>query len=96
MVSDLFSCFDLPPRMLLLVVFYDRVLSIPTPYFSFSSQMTIIRLILLSSHLHHLHQVVGAFRSRRGDFLLFLIHSLTVLRDIPNVLFSPRKLLRFS
>src|SRR5579864_8245075 len=63
---------------------------------SFSSQKTIAHPIPGRLHPHRLPQARSPFRSRLAALRLFFIHAITVLREIPHVRSSPRKLLRSS
>ncbi len=62
--------------------------------FLYGLQMTIVHLSPVWLILSHLHQEEPAFRSKEAVLLPFLSQSETVFRDTPNVLVSPRKLLR--
>jgi hypothetical protein len=60
---------------------------------SFSAQMTIVHPIPRPSLLGRWHQVPAPLRSVLAAVLLFFIHFMTEVRDTPNVLSIPRKLL---
>src|SRR6266852_285167 len=79
-----------------LVASFDTTLSRSTLYWSSSAQRTTVHPIPVSSHLHHSHPALPAFRSRLAAFLLFFIHEITEARDTPHVRSIPRKLLRSS
>jgi len=77
---------------LLLDVSCDRERSIPRLYSLFLRRMTITRQLLVLLILDQMPQEITAFHY----CCLFFSHSLTVLRDTPNVLVNPLKLLRSS
>ena len=92
-----FFRFDTPDsHMPPLVSSFDTTRSRSTLASSSSAQMTTAHPIPVSSHLHHSHPALPAFRSRLAAFLLFFIHEITEARDTPNVRSIPRKLLRSS
>src|SRR5260370_37925546 len=78
------------------VVFFNTKQSKSRMYSPFSTQKTITHLILILWHLHHLGRARSTFRSIRAGVPLFFSHLITVGRETPNILSSPRKLLRSS
>ena len=58
--------------------------------------MTTVHPIPIPSLLGRLHQVRVPLRTALAAFLLFFIHPMTEVRDTPNVLSIPRKLLLSS
>ena len=74
-------------------VSFDREQSKSIPYSLYCLQMTTIHLFPVSLLNRHFHRAERAFHSEEGD-CLFFSQSDTVFRATPNVLVSPRKLLR--